>query len=134
MANITQVATVFIPVTDHERALGFYVDALGCEVVNDFAYDDGYRWLEVQPPGAATRISLVSSVDVGVETGVALLSGDVEADRAALAAAGADVDDALQRAGDPEVLWAGARLAGIPPMFRVRDPDGNSLLVVSATP
>ncbi len=39
------------------------------------------------------------------------------------------MDDAVLREGDPVVHWAGAVLAGIPPMFRLRDPDGNSFLI-----
>jgi len=32
------------------------------------------------------------------------------------------------------VWWSGAPLAGFPAQFLVRDPDGNSLLVVAAPP
>jgi hypothetical protein len=28
------------------------------------------------------------------------------------------------------VTWSGATLAGVPSMFRFRDPDGNSFLMV----
>ena len=34
------------------------------------------------------------------------------------------------REGDPVVEWAGAIQAGIPAMFLLRDPDGNSFLIV----
>jgi hypothetical protein len=30
----------------------------------------------------------------------------------------------------PVVYWGGAALAGTPPMFLFRDPDGNSFLLV----
>jgi catechol 2,3-dioxygenase-like lactoylglutathione lyase family enzyme len=66
---------------------------------------------------------------VGAELGLALGTDDVEADHAALRDSGAAVEEIL-REGDPPVRWAGATLAGIPPMFLARDPDGNSLLVV----
>jgi catechol 2,3-dioxygenase-like lactoylglutathione lyase family enzyme len=35
---ITQVATVFVPVSDQDRALEFYVDRLGFEKRVDFSY------------------------------------------------------------------------------------------------
>jgi hypothetical protein len=47
---------------------------------------------------------------------------------------GAGVDcDAEPLPEGSVVWWSGAPLAGVPPQFRVRDPDGNSLLVVAAT-
>ena len=35
--------------------------------------------------------------------------------------------------GHDVTYWGGAPLAGNPPMFLLRDPDGNSFLIVSAT-
>jgi len=40
------------------------------------------------------------------------------------------VDETILREGDPVVHWGGAVLAGYPPMFLARDPDGNSFLIV----
>jgi catechol 2,3-dioxygenase-like lactoylglutathione lyase family enzyme len=68
----------------------------------------------------------------GIETGIAFNSADIEGEHAALRDRGVDVDEAILREGDPIVRWAGAGLGGIPPMFRVRDPDGNSFLLVQA--
>ena len=50
---------------------------------------------------------------------ICLDTPDVDGAHAALKAAGADVDDEVSRFGGP-----------VPPMFWVRDPDGNSLIVV----
>ena len=55
----------------------------------------------------------------GSQTGICLDTTDVDADHAALKAAGADVDEEVSRWGGP-----------VPPMFWLRDPDGNSLIVV----
>ena len=55
---------------------------------------------------------------VGVDTGVRFTTEDADADHAALAAAGVDVD--------AEVL----HFPGVPPMFSFRDPDGNTLYLV----
>jgi hypothetical protein len=46
----------------------------------------------------------------------------VDADHAALKEAGVDVDESVTRFGGP-----------VPPMFWVRDPEGNSLIVVQPT-
>jgi len=51
-----------------------------------------------------------------------LRSSDVDADHATLKAAKVDVDDEVTRWGGP-----------VPPMFWLRDPDGNALIVVEPT-
>ena len=132
--HVTQVATVMVPVTDQDRALAFFVDALGFEKRADFEYAEGERWVDVAPPGAASQVTLVQARDgraAGIETGLSFNSTDVEADHAALRARGVDVDAAILGEDDPPVPWAGGVLAGIPPMFLVRDPDGNSFLIVA---
>jgi catechol 2,3-dioxygenase-like lactoylglutathione lyase family enzyme len=57
-----------------------------------------------------------------VDTGIILSTTDVDADHAALKAAGVDVDAEVARWGAP-----------VPPMFRFRDPAGNSLTIVEPT-
>jgi len=131
--NISRVGTVVVAVSDQDRALGFYTDVLGCSTVNDFTYETGERWLEVQPAGGGSNLCLVLARPerpTGVETGIVLLSTDVAGDLAALQAAGVDCDAEPLPEG-PVVWWSGAPLAGVPPQFRLRDPDGNSLLVVA---
>jgi hypothetical protein len=80
------------------------------------------RWIEVVPPGAGTAIALAPPPEGGptaVDTGVIISTTDIEADHAALKAAGVDVDPEVARWGSP-----------VPPMFRLRDPAGNSLTIV----
>lgn len=120
--GITGVATVAIPVTDQERALAFYVDTLGFEKRLDAPFGPGNRWIEVAPPGSSTTIALPTLGDIapGIDTGIRLTTRNAEADHAALQARGADVD-------------AGVLIyPGVPPMFVLRDPDGNTLYVVEA--
>jgi catechol 2,3-dioxygenase-like lactoylglutathione lyase family enzyme len=129
--QIKQMATVFVPVSDQDRSLEFYVEKLGFEKRTDFTYADGRRWVEVVPPGAETSIALVPPQDggpVGIETHIALTSDNVDAAHDRLAGLGVDVNDVMHE-GDPVVYWSGVVLAGIPPMFLFRDPDGNSLLM-----
>jgi catechol 2,3-dioxygenase-like lactoylglutathione lyase family enzyme len=57
--HIEQVALI---VDDHDRAIRFYVDVLGFELVDDSPAqtNDGRpkRWVVVRPPGAATGVLL----------------------------------------------------------------------------
>ncbi|TXS41836.1 VOC family protein [Streptomyces sp. OR43] len=117
-AHITQVATIGVRVTDQQKAIDFYVGALGFEVRRDVPFGDG-RWIEVAPPGAATTIALVPE---GIPTGIRLSTRDADADHAALRAHGVDADAEVLRMG-----------SAVPPMFGVRDPDGNSLFVIGSS-
>ncbi|HEY5387071.1 MAG TPA: VOC family protein [Thermoleophilia bacterium] len=119
--RIAEVRTVSIPVSDAERARDFYTTTLGFEVRLDVPYGDGKHWLEVAAPGARTSIALAPpgpGQEPGIDTGIRFETTDVEADHADLKARGVDVD--------AEVL----RWPGSPPMFQLRDPDGNLLRVV----
>ncbi len=114
MSAITRIGTVIVPVSDQDRALEFYVDKLGFEKRRDMPFGAG-RWIEVAPPGSPTTIALVPS---GVPSGIRLATADAGADHTDLRARGVDVD--------PEVM----RLPDAPPMFGLRDPDGNNLILV----
>jgi catechol 2,3-dioxygenase-like lactoylglutathione lyase family enzyme len=120
MSTISQVATVGVPVSDQERALEFYVGTLGMEKRRDMEFGGGMRWIEVAPPGAQTSIALppLGGLKPGVDTGIRLVTGSADALNEELRARGVDVD---------EVLHFGP---GVPPMFTLRDPDGNTLYVI----
>jgi catechol 2,3-dioxygenase-like lactoylglutathione lyase family enzyme len=121
--NLTQVGRVCITVADTDRAIDFYVDKLGFEKVVDVPMGEDMRWVEVAIAGTPTTIALAppppGQTAGGAQTGIILDTTDVDADHAALKAAGVDVDDEVTRYGGP-----------VPPMFWLRDPEGNSLIVV----
>jgi catechol 2,3-dioxygenase-like lactoylglutathione lyase family enzyme len=121
--NLTKVGRVCVTVADTDRAIDFYVDTLGFEKVVDVPMGEDMRWVEVNLPGRETTIALApppaGQPAGGAQTGICLDTSDVDADHAALKAAGVDVDDEVSRYGGP-----------VPPMFWFRDPDGNSLLIV----
>jgi catechol 2,3-dioxygenase-like lactoylglutathione lyase family enzyme len=122
-AKISRVGRVVVSIADTDRALDFYVGALGFEKVVDTPMGPDMRWVEVKIPGTETNIAIAppppGSKAGGSETGICLDTPDIEGAHAALKAAGADVDAEISRMGGP-----------VPPMFWVRDPDGNSLIVV----
>jgi catechol 2,3-dioxygenase-like lactoylglutathione lyase family enzyme len=119
----THVGRVCVPISDTDRAIDFYVNTLGFEKVVDEPMGPGMRWVEVKPHGHETNIALAppppGQPTGGTQTGICLDTTDVDADHAALKAAGVDVDDEVSRYGGP-----------VPPMFWLRDPDGNALIVV----
>jgi catechol 2,3-dioxygenase-like lactoylglutathione lyase family enzyme len=121
--NLEQVGRVCVTVADTDRAIDFYVDTLGFDKVIDVPMGDAGRWVEVQLAGTPTTIALAPpppGADAGgTQTGICLDTSDVDADHATLKAAGVDVDEEVARYG-----------GNVPPMFWLRDPDGNSLIVV----
>jgi lactoylglutathione lyase len=116
--SITGIAAVGIPVTDQDRALGFYTEALGMEKRLDVPLPQfGGRWITVAPSGSKTTLALIPAHDgvpAGVETGIRLTSPDAAATHRHLGAHGVDVGELLH--------WE-----DVPPMFACHDPDGNGL-------
>ena len=125
--TITDIATVAIPVADQDRALAFYVEVLGFDKRLDTPIGGDVRWITVAPAGAHGSIALTKTRNdpitepAGTDTGIRLTATDVDRAWRAMTEHDVDVDDVL-------------RWPGVPAMFRFRDPDGNTLYVVEATP
>jgi predicted enzyme related to lactoylglutathione lyase len=121
-SGIGAIGLVIIPSSDQDRSVEFYVQDLGFEKRTDVAFGESYRWVEVYPPSGTTGIALApprEGTPAGVQTGISLMTGDIDATYAQLQSRGVDVDAEVARMGEP-----------VPPMFWFRDPDGNTLLVV----
>jgi catechol 2,3-dioxygenase-like lactoylglutathione lyase family enzyme len=134
---ITQVATVFVPVSDQDRALEFYLDKLGFEKRVDLPYGEIHRWIEVAPPGSTNAIALVPPSEgnaVGGErTCCAFTTKDIESDHATLLARGVDVDAEIGRKGTRRSGLLSREVIvedPVPPQFFFRDIDGNRFLIV----
>jgi catechol 2,3-dioxygenase-like lactoylglutathione lyase family enzyme len=121
--TISKVANVIIPIQDQDRALAFYTETLGLEQRADVPFGDGNRWIEVAPAGAETVIVLCppgpDGAVGGKQTGITLQTDDIDAYHAQLKGRGVDVDGDVSRMGDP-----------VPPLFWLRDPEANVLMVV----
>jgi len=138
-----KLEVVVIPVSDVDRAKRFYV-GLGWRLDADFAKDDGFRVVQVTPPGSPCSVifgSRITSAAPGSAQGLHLVVSDVEAARAALLARGVEVSavfhDAagvFHRAGNHN------RVSGPDPQRRsyasfasFSDPDGNGWLFQEIT-
>jgi len=121
--RVSKIGTVVIPVADQDREIEFYVEKLGFEKRTDVPFGNGQRWVEVAPGDAVTTIALAppppGRSTGNRETGIGLQTEDIDAFHAELKAAGVDVDAEVSRMGDP-----------VPPLLFLRDPEGNSLMVV----
>ena len=123
--HVTKIGTVVIPVADQGGEIEFYVEKLGFEKRADVPFGNGERWVEVAPGDAVTTIALAppppGRSTGNRETGIGLQTEDIDAFHAELKAAGVDVDPEVSRMGDP-----------VPPLLFLRDPEGNSLMVVES--
>ena len=121
--RVNKIGTVVIPVSDQQRAIDFYTEKLGFEKRVDVPVGDSYRWVEVAPGDSVTTIALAppppDTSTGNRETGISLQTDDIDAFHAELKASGVDVDAEVSRMGDP-----------VPPLFWLRDPEGNTLMVV----
>jgi catechol 2,3-dioxygenase-like lactoylglutathione lyase family enzyme len=120
--GIRQLNLVCVPTPDQDAAITFY-ESLGFEKRTDVPFGGPYRWVEVYPPEGTAGIALApprpGSELSPTETGITLVSNDIDATHAEFRARGVDVDAEVSRMGDP-----------VPPMFWFRDPTGHSLMVV----
>jgi catechol 2,3-dioxygenase-like lactoylglutathione lyase family enzyme len=124
--HIPGVGTVYLAVSDQDRALAFYRDKLGFEVRTDTDYGQGFRWIEVAPVGAYTVIALVRPAreedpQPGGQAPFGFDTPDLEAAMAEFRSRGVEFDEV--RGGEGPV----------PPMAYLRDPDGNRILLVEET-
>lgn len=135
---LAQIATVFVPVDDQERAIAFYRDVLGFEPRVDFTYGI-HRWVEVAPAGSTFALALVPPSEGRAAdratTRCAIVSTDIDADHQRMIDAGVDADRVIGRAGtsrsglvSPDVVVPDPT----PAQFCFRDIDGNRFLVVQA--
>lgn len=124
--TVTNIGVAMFTVADQDAALAFYTEKLGFEVRGDIRFGENgeSRWLEVAPPGSTARLALNPPMGdqpggsaIGVET------ADVLGEHARLSAIGGiDLD--------PEPMTP----PGAPLMFMLRDPDGNTIVVVDTPP
>jgi len=124
--HIPGVGTVYLAVSDQDRALAFYRDKLGFEVRTDTDYGQGFRWIEVAPVGAYTVIALVRPAreedpQPGGQAPFGFDTPNLEAAMAEFRSRGVEFEDV--RGGEGPV----------PPMAYLRDPDGNRILLVEET-
>jgi catechol 2,3-dioxygenase-like lactoylglutathione lyase family enzyme len=117
MSIVTRIMSVSVEVTDQDKALAFYRDVLGCEVLTDVEIWPGARLVEVAPPGSSVVIALITR-DSGLPIGVRYFTGDAEAAHRTLTAAGATPHQ--------QVLYT----EFAPPMFTLDDPDGNTIILI----
>ncbi|MGY1832331.1 VOC family protein [Geodermatophilus sp. SYSU D01180] len=102
--TVQRVLSVSVRVADQDRALAWYRDVLGCEVVRDVELGPGARWLEVAPPGSPVTVALLTE-EGGIPISVRYAAG--------------------RRPGLARGAHRGRRLAGRGARHRLRTADAH---------
>jgi catechol 2,3-dioxygenase-like lactoylglutathione lyase family enzyme len=140
---------VVIPVSDVDRAKGFY-GGLGWRLDADFAAGDGsFRVIQFTPPGSACSVIFgknVTAAAPGSAQGLYLIVSDLEAARAELLGHGVKVSEAFHGSAvtytgpDEPFLFGSIRVGGPDPAHgsyrsfaSFSDPDGNGWLFQEIT-
>lgn len=94
----TRIGNVVRYVADQDRAVAFWTEVLGFEVRVDTEMWPGARWIEVGPVDGESGITLLAATDfaddaIRASAGFTLVTDDLAAAHADLAAKGIDVSD-----------------------------------------
>jgi catechol 2,3-dioxygenase-like lactoylglutathione lyase family enzyme len=138
-----KLEVVVLPVSDVDRAKGFY-QSLGWRLDADFAGADGFRVVQLTPPGSGCSVIFgedVTTAAPGTADGLQLVVTDIDAARAELAGHGVDVSDVFHDAGGAfHHAGDSNRVAGPAPEHKsygsfvsFSDPDGNRWYVQEIT-
>lgn len=131
-----KLEVVVIPVSDVDRAIGFY-SKLGWRLDADFIKGDTFRGLQFTPPGSSCSVHFgkgLTSAAPGSARGLFLVVSDLAATRADLLARGVAVGEVFHATPGE------APSSGLDPMRRsyasfatMADPDGNEWLLQEVT-
>jgi predicted enzyme related to lactoylglutathione lyase len=114
---------VAIPVSDADRAKGFYVDQAGFNADHDHRVNDELRFIQLTPPGSGCSITIgtgITEAEPGSVKGMQLVVEDIETAHAELSGRGVDVSDVQDLPWGRFVFFS--------------DPDGNAWAVQEIQP
>ncbi|MER7665921.1 VOC family protein [Streptomyces sp. NPDC096193] len=130
-----KLEVLVLPVSDVDRAKEFY-ENLNFRMDIDYVGDDGFRVVQLTPPGSECSIIIgkgVSAAEPGSVQGLHLVVFDIEATRAELVDRGVDVGEIFHDAGgvfhrpgsEGRVPGADPERGSYASFAAFSDPDGN---------
>ena len=139
-----KLEVVIIPVSDVDRAKGFY-ESLGWRLDGDFSDGDDWRGIQFTPPGSGCSVIFgknLTPVTPGSAQGLYLIVSDIGAAREELLRRGVKISEVFHDAGkvhigtDETYLFGRRRINGPDPehgsyrsFASFSDPDGNGWLL-----
>ncbi len=118
-----RIELIFVPVTDVDRAIEFYVEKVGFTLDMEARVDEKTRFVQVTPPTSACSTAFgegISDMTPGTQNSIQVVVPDAEAARADLLSRGVEA---------PEVqTLAWGKFTGF------TDPDGNTWTIQELPP
>lgn len=109
-----KIELLAVPVTDVDRAIGFYRDQVGFALDVDAEVNPQLRFVQLTPPGSACSIVIgtgITDMAPGSQRGIQVVVPDADAAREQLLAHGVEASEVDEQAWGRFVFFA--------------DPDGN---------
>jgi catechol 2,3-dioxygenase-like lactoylglutathione lyase family enzyme len=139
-----KLEVVVIPVADPDRAKAFY-QRLGWRLDADFAFDNGFRVVQLTPPGSGASVQFgakITDAEPGSARGLYLVVDDIRAAHDELVDLGVEISEVFHP-GEPGAQFdqdGVNRVAGADPeratygsFATFSDPDGNTWLLQEIT-
>jgi catechol 2,3-dioxygenase-like lactoylglutathione lyase family enzyme len=123
-----RLEVVVVPVSDVDRAKGFYEGMMGFVVDHDTSFGDGMRVVQLTPPGSACSIAIgagIAPMEPGSVKGLQLVVTDMDTAYEELSGRGVELGE-VQELGQPG-------RQGFKFVF-FNDPDGNGWAVQEIRP
>ena len=120
---------VVLPVSDVDRAKGFYAEQLGFTVDVDHRAGEDFRVVQLTPPGSACSVTLMRNEAAGSVHGLHLVVRDLVAAREELLSRGAPVSEPFHFGAQGQSPGLHPERADHGSFASVSDPDGNSWLL-----
>jgi catechol 2,3-dioxygenase-like lactoylglutathione lyase family enzyme len=122
---------VLLPVADVDRAKAFYTEKLGFSLDVDTSPSEGFRVVQMTPPGSACSITVgtgLTDAAPGSYRGTHLVVTDIDATRAELAGRGVEVSEVrhFDRAAGEWRPGSDPKHADYGSFADFADPDGNT--------
>ena len=95
-----KLEAIVIPVSDVDRAKSFYAD-LGWRLDADFAFDNGFRVVQFNPPGSPASVQFgtgITTAQPGSAQGLYLVVSDVQAAHDQIEARGVEISEVFHPA------------------------------------
>jgi catechol 2,3-dioxygenase-like lactoylglutathione lyase family enzyme len=139
-----KLEVVVIPVADPDRAKAFY-QRLGWRLDADFAFDNGFRVVQLTPPGSDASVQFgtkITDAAPGSARGLYLIVDDIQVAHDELAGIGVETSEVFhpgapgaqfEQDGANRIAGADSERATYGSFATFSDPDGNTWLVQEVT-
>ena len=139
-----KLEAVVIPVSDVDKSKTFY-EGLGWRLDADFAFDNGFRVVQLTPPGSPASIqfgSKITTQEPGSAEAIYLVVSDIQAAHDDLVRFGAEVSEVFHptlpgaqfgQIPDGRASGPSGERASYGSFATFRDPDGNGFLIQEVT-